>query len=158
MKKSSTLSKLKPAVPKHWLILIAGIMWSGVGILLGSYAVTWLLAASGIPSLLLGLAGIGISLLIYRFGFSRVARKNMDRIDRYSVSACFFSFQAWTGYVIIAVMMTAGILLKHSPIPKPYLAVLYSAISGGLFFSSFLYYKRFAIRVRERALSTRGSG
>jgi hypothetical protein len=149
LKNKPNLSKLNPAVPKHWLILIAGIMWSGVGILLGGYAVTWLLGDPGIPSLLLGLAGIGISLLIYRFGFSRVAHKNMNRIDRYSVSACFFSFQAWTGYVIIAVMMTAGILLKHSAIPKPYLAVLYSAIGGGLLFSSFLYYARFAIRVRE---------
>jgi hypothetical protein len=155
LKNKPNLSKLNPAVPKHWLILIAGIMWSGVGILLGSYAVTWLLGDPGIPSLLLGLAGIGISLLIYRFGFSRVARKNMDRIDRYPVSACFFSFQAWTGYVIIAVMMTGGILLKHSSIPKPYLAVLYSAISGGLFFSSFLYYKRFAIQVRERSVPSR---
>lgn len=146
------LAKLNPSVPKHWLILVAGIMWSGVGILLGTYAVTWLLGDPGVSSLLLGLLGIGISLLVYQFGFSNVARKNMDRIDRYTNSACFFSFQAWTGYVIIAVMMTGGILLKHSPIPKPYLAVLYSAISGGLLFSSFLYYKRFATRLREKSL------
>ena len=152
MKIKPNLSKLNPAVPKHWLILIAGIMWSGVGILLGSYAVTWLLGDPGVTSLLLGIAGIGISLLIYRFGFSRVARKNMDRIDRYPVSACFFSFQAWTGYVIIAVMMTGGILLKRSPIPKPYLAVLYTAIGGGLFFSSFLYYTQFINRLNGKAV------
>lgn len=158
MKFKQLISKLNPSVPKHWLILIAGIMWSGVGILLGTYAVTWLVRSPGITSLLLGITGLGISLLIYRFGFSRVARKNMDRIDRYSDSACLFSFQAWTGYVIIAVMMTGGIMLKHSPIPKPYLAVLYSVISGGLFFSSFLYYKRFATRVRERSLPSRDSG
>jgi hypothetical protein len=153
LKINHALLKLTPAVPKHWLILIAGIMWSGVGILLGSYAVTWLLGDPGVLSLLLGLAGIGISLLIFRFGFSKVARKNMDRINRYSGSPCFFSFQAWTGYVIIGVMMTGGILLKHSVIPKPYLAVLYSAISGGLFFSSFLYYASFINKVRERSIS-----
>ena len=65
MKIKPNLSELNPAVPKHWLILIAGIMWSGVGILLGSYAVTWLLGDPGVTSLLLGIAGIGISLLIY---------------------------------------------------------------------------------------------
>ncbi len=37
-------------------------------------------------------------------------------------------------------MITGGVLLRHSAIPKPYLAILYAAIGGGLFLSSFVYY------------------
>jgi hypothetical protein len=42
-------------------------------------------------------------------------------------------------------MISLGIFLReYSPIPKPVLAILYLAIGGGLFLSSFLYYKHLA--------------
>jgi hypothetical protein len=126
MLEENFLTKFNPAVSKNWLLVLAGIMWSGVGILLCGYAVTWL-------------AG------------SKIAQKNIDRILLYANKACLFSFQSWSGYIIIAVMMTGGILLKSSPIPKPYLAIMYTAIGGGLFLSSFRYYARFTLVSRKKS-------
>jgi hypothetical protein len=43
--------------------------------------------------------------------------------------------------LIIAVMISLGLFLRHSSLPKQYLAVIYLAVGGALFLSSFYYYK-----------------
>lgn len=143
------LNRFNPSISKYWLLVLAGVMWSGVGILLTVYAVSWWMADLSWSSFFLAVLGFGVSWFVYRQGFSKIARKNMGRILRYEDKACLFSFQAWSGYLIIAVMMTGGILLKASAIPKPWLGVLYAAIGGGLFLSSFLYYQRFTQASRK---------
>ena len=40
-------------------------------------------------------------------------------------------------------MITGGILLRHSAVPKSYLAVVYAAIGGALLQASVHYYLRF---------------
>ena len=39
------------------------------------------------------------------------------------------------------VMISLGLFLRHSSLPKQYLAVIYLAVGGALFLSSFYYYK-----------------
>lgn len=137
------INQLNPAVPKHWLLLVAGLMWSGVGILLITLALTWMAKGFSTLAVLLGLLGIVISVIANRFMFTRLALKNINRILASNDKACLFSFQAWTGYVIIAVMMTLGITLRNSAIPKVYLATVYIAIGGALLLASFNYYRYF---------------
>jgi hypothetical protein len=55
---------------------------------------------------------------------------------------CFFAFQAWKSYLVIAFMVMFGFILRHSMIPKYYLSVPYTAIGGALILSSFHYYAR----------------
>lgn len=138
------MRKINPVVPKHWLLLIAGLMWSGVGILLSCFAITWLAKALSMASILLGLFGVGISIFANRYQFSKLARKNIRRILGLNPKACVFAFQAWSGYLIIAVMMTGGMYLRSTAIPKPYLAVIYAAIGGSLLQASLHYYTHFA--------------
>ena len=136
------LERLKPAVPRKWLLFLAGLMWSGVGAMLCCLAGGWLAAVPAKVSLPLGLAGVVLAVAVYRFGFSRIAKKNIDRIGRSPDMACLFSFQAWKSYLIIVVMVTLGLLLRHSSLPKHYLAVVYVTIGGALFLSSLHYYLR----------------
>jgi hypothetical protein len=135
------LRKWEPAVPKGWLVLLSGLMWSAVGIMLCWLAYGWLApepVSHGVP---LGLAGIAAALAIYQFGFSRLADKNIRRIENYDrEKVCVFAFQEWKSYVIIVIMMALGITLRRSGFPKPYLAVLYTGIGGGLLLSSLRYY------------------
>ena len=56
---------------------------------------------------------------------------------------CLFAFIPWKSYLIIAVMMTMGIVLRHSSIPKQYLAVLYIGIGLALVLSSVRYMRIF---------------
>jgi hypothetical protein len=134
------LQKFYPAVTKTWLLVLAGLAWSGVGILLCSLAYRWLALENGWVPLAAGTAGILVSLAVYRFGFINIARKNIRRIHTYVDRACAFAFMPWKSYLLMAGMMALGIALRNSSIPKPYLAVLYTAIGGGLFFSSLHYY------------------
>lgn len=132
--------RLKPALPRPWLLALAGIMWTAVGLMLCRYAFVWLTHPPSWAHAGLGLAGIVAAAPIYRLGFRKLARQNVERIRRLGDRACLFSFLAWKSYAIVAVMITGGVLLRQSALPKPYLAILYAAIGGGLFLSSFVYY------------------
>jgi hypothetical protein len=138
----SKFARFNPVVPRNWLLALAGLMWSAVGILLCSYALTWVTHPATTIALALGLLGLAISVAINYWGFSKLARKNIDRILEYDERACAFAFQAWKGYLIIAVMMAGGIMLRHSAIPRPWLAVVYAAIGAALLQASMNYYVR----------------
>ena len=134
--------RIKPAASKYWLIGLAGLMWSTVGLMLCSMAYCWLKKVDCLTALPLGLFGIILSLAAYRFGFSGIARKNINRICLLPEKGCIFAFQAWKSYLIIVVMVTLGIILRHSPIPKHYLAIVYTTIGGALLLSSLHYYRK----------------
>lgn len=134
--------KLKPAVSKFWLVASAGLMWSGVGIMLCHLAWTWLAPIVRIQADILGATGIIGAVIVYYFGFSKIALKNINRLSRFSGKVCFFAFQAWKSYLLIGFMIALGLTLRHSAFPKAYLAVIYATVGGALFLSSFHYYKR----------------
>ncbi len=134
------LNQFNPSVSRNWLLGLAGLMWTGVGVMLCGYAYTWLTSPAESGSLILGGLGLVISVFAYRLKFGELAQKNLDRIVGRPEKACLFSFLAWKGYAIIAVMVSGGILLRNSAIPKPYLAVAYAAIGGALFLASLIYY------------------
>ena len=132
--------RLKPTLPRPWLLAMAGIMWTSVGVILFRYVFTWLTRPPSWTHAELGLAGMVAAAPAYWLGFRKLARQNVERIWQLQERPCLFSFLAGKSYAIAAVMITGGLLLRHSALPKPYLAVLYAAIGGGLFLSSFVYY------------------
>jgi hypothetical protein len=135
--------KLTPAMSKTWLYSLAGLLWSAVGIFLCGLTTKWL-APLGIDlKACFILGGVVLALCIYRFGFSRLADKNIRRIESIpNPKVCIFAFQKWTSYPLILVMIALGIFLrKYSPIPKPWLALLYIGIGGSLLLASFYYYQ-----------------
>ena len=132
--------RLKPALPQPWLLALAGLMWTAVGLMLCRYAFVWLAHPRSWANVALGLIGLAAAAVIYRLGFRKLARRNVERIRQLNDRPCLFSFLAWKSYAIVAVIISGGVLLRHSAIPKPYLAILYAAMGGGLFLSSFVYY------------------
>ncbi|MFZ2095516.1 MAG: hypothetical protein WAV05_02650 [Anaerolineales bacterium] len=135
-------TKWMPATKKIWLHLTAGIMWSGVGIMLTAFAAAWLGQVHSWAVLLLILAGLLLAAAIYFFGFSKLAANNVQRIIAIPKErVCLFAFQKWTSYPLVLVMVAMGIYLRrYSPIPKPDLAILYLGLGVSLFASSFQYY------------------
>ena len=142
--KPHLLGKYKPAVLKKWLLLSAGLVWFGVGVMLISFASQWLKPVQISSLILLVFSGILLAAAIYFFGFSRLADKNIERIRTLGGEKnCLFAFQAWTSYPLVAVMISMGIYLRvYSPIPKPLLAVMYLGIGGGLFSASLHYFRK----------------
>jgi hypothetical protein len=139
----------KPGVPKSILLLIAGLLWIGVGVMLNALAYTWLKPAS--PGYTFAAAGIGIvaALLIHHLGFLRVVDKNLARILPMKGRRCVFAFMPWKSYILILLMISAGLYLRYSPVPKKYLAILYIAIGTALFLSSIRYLRYLVATLKQ---------
>ncbi len=137
---SMTLKTLKPGVSKNWLIVTAGLMWSVVGLMLCRLAYHWLATNRWKWFAPLELLGIVLALIAHQFCFSRIARKNIARLSLLTDKTCIFAFQRWKSYLLIALMITLGIVLRNPAVPKPHLAVLYTMIGGALLLGSLQYY------------------
>jgi hypothetical protein len=135
-----TLKNLKPAVSKTWLIVMAGLMWSVVGLMLCRLAYHWLVIIQWrwiVPQELLGVV---LALAAYKLCFSRIAQKNIERLSVITEKTCIFAFQRWKSYLVIVLMTIIGITIRNLPVPRPYLAVVYTTIGGALFLASLKYY------------------
>ena len=132
---------LKPGLPKYYLVLTAGLLWNGVGLLLCGSAFRWLAPLSWIGRIFLTAVGIGLSLPAYRYGFKKIVRRNLDRLALLPDSSCLFAFQAWKSYLLVALMILIGFGLRHSALPKPFLAVVYLTIGAALIFAGGQYFK-----------------
>ncbi|MCP4567550.1 MAG: hypothetical protein GY841_08225 [FCB group bacterium] len=133
-----------PSAKRETLVLLAGLLWSIVGSSLVIAAMRWLreIDRGFIPAIFIGFIG---GLIVYRFGFSKLAGINLVRI--YSQSplkdkVCVFAFQNRRSYFLVAIMMLTGHFLRQLPIDRLYLVPVYMTIGLGLFLSSLHYYRR----------------
>ena len=138
-KASSFLQKLNPKVNKNILLFLAGFLWIAVGTMLLLFAVAWLRPVPQQTRMILAALGVILGLFVHHFGFLKVVDKNLRRIFPMEGKRCVFSFMSAKSYLLVAVMITGGYLLRHSPLPKPYLAIVYSAIGLALVLSSVRY-------------------
>lgn len=130
-----------PKVHKNVLIITAGILWSGVGVLLNSFAVKWFSLLSQNELIFAISSGVILGIIISYFGFSKLAQKNIDRINLYNNNVCMWAFQKWQSYILIAFMISLGIFMRKSGlVPKVILTPIYISIGFALFTASFKYY------------------
>jgi len=136
------IDKFKPAINKPFLLLLSGLMWFAVGIMLNTFAYNWLVSYGNGYAYLFALIGFLAALVIHHFGFLKLVDKNLGRISFLKDKPCVFSFMSWKSYIIVIVMVTMGIALRHSSIPKQYLSVLYIGIGIALILSSIRYFRK----------------
>jgi hypothetical protein len=147
------LKKFTPSVDKSILVLLAGLMWCGVGILLVSYSVRWLSVCNGREEFIFYSAGFLAAMPIHHFGFLKIADKNLNRILPITGKKSLLSFMTWKSYIIVIIMVSMGIALRHSSIPKPYLSILYNGIGLALFLSGIRYFRFFFKLIGEKRSS-----
>ena len=114
-------------------------MWCGVGVMLITLAISWLIKYDQGNSYIFGLAGLIAAMPIHHFGFLKLADKNIQRIDNKEEIQPIFSFITWKSYLTIIFMVALGITLRHSSMPKHYLAIIYIGMGLGLFLSGLRY-------------------
>ena len=136
---SRFLQKYNPAVTNRWHIGLAGITWAFVGLLLCNYSYGWLIPLEGSRALVFAVAGIAIAVLVYAYGMSKIARKNLNRLSSMAGRKCIFGFLTWKSYANIAVMVTMGVTLRHSAVPKDYLSLVYTSMGSSLLMGSYHY-------------------
>jgi hypothetical protein len=143
------IAKIKPAVSKRVLLFLAGFMWLGVGTMLLFLSFSWLHAFRAHGSFLFTGIGVIVALVVHHFGFLKIVDKNLGRILPMEGTKCVFSFITWKSYIVVAVMVAMGALLRHSPIPKPYLSIVYIAIGLALLLSSIRYLRVLLGQIRK---------
>ncbi len=135
--------KYKPAVKRKYLFLLSGIMWATIGIMLNILAIKWLSEFHVADTWLYIVAGVILALIIHHFGFLKIVDKNLGRIKSLDPRTCVFAFMSWKSYMLVIIMITMGILLRHSPIPRNLLSIIYVGIGLALLLSSIRYLRVF---------------
>jgi hypothetical protein len=107
-------------------------------------AARWIAASGALRGSAAGLSGAGTAVLAGRSLFLRIARRNIERILARPEWACVFSFQAFRSWLLVGVMVTLGMLLRHSHLHRAVLAYVYLSIGGALFLASLPYYRLLA--------------
>jgi len=137
------MEEMRPLVSRHWLFALAGIMWTGVGIMLLWRAWTWLSVMS-IPWIAgILAAGAVIAFSFYYFMFTNTVAKNIRRLCGLPDPVSLLAFNSPKGYILIIFMIGLGIALRHSPLDRRILAVVYVGMGGALFLASLHFYKQF---------------
>ena len=142
------LKKISPKVNKIYLFLFCGILWLFAGTLLDSYSFRWLSAIHHSYIMFFLIAGLIASLIIHKYGFTKVANKNIARIIPFQGKHCAFAFMSWKSYLIVIFMMMLGITLRHSSMPKEYLSIIYTGIGTALILSSLIYFRLFLKNIK----------
>ena len=140
------MHRLKPTVSRHWLFALAGLMWSAVGLMLLWRAGNWLTAMTPLWAVGITLAGAALALATYYFMFTKTVARNIGRLYTLPDKVCLFAFNSPKGYLIIFFMIALGITLRHSPLHRGILAVVYVAMGGALFLASLHFYRHISPR------------
>ena len=143
--------KLHPAVPRHWLFAIAGFIWIAVGLLLCIMAIVWLAPFALSTDVVLESTSLLLAIVGYVYGFSKIVQKNVARIHTLPDRVCAFAFTAWRGYIMIGLMITIGITLRNSSIPKYYLSIPYTAMGSMLLIGSQRFLSQFLTIVFQKS-------
>jgi hypothetical protein len=149
--KQALFYRFNPAVPRHYLFGIAGLLWTTVGATLCMRAINWLGVFSPGKELAFESVSVSLAVVAYTLFFSRLVQKNINRIEKLPERACAFAFTAWRGYFIIGLMISFGIWLRSTSIPKQYFSIPYSVMGVILLIGSIKFYRQYLLTLlRQR--------
>jgi len=135
--------KYKPAVPKRYLLLLAGLLWFFAGVLLSVIGLSWIFPVKHqIVFWLMPLAMI-LGVIKGKFVLFKAANRAVKRIYGHPEKACFVSMFSWKTWILIGCMMFMGQILRSLPYPRDYLGLVYVLIGPALATSSIVYWKSF---------------
>ena len=119
-------------LPRHVLLGISAVLWTIPAAILLWRAAIW----SGGISLLSASIAAAVAGTTYFFWFSRIVVANIRRIRSLPDRSPFWTVLSVRGYVMIALMVTLGVVLRSSDLPRLYLAPPYALMGGCLLFGS----------------------
>jgi len=136
----------KPGVPRSVHLFAAPFLWTLIGGWLMTRGWGWLEPGRGkLLFLVAVLLGTLKSLLI----LDKVARRSLNRIILFQDDTCLGAVYSWKTWLLVLLMMAAGITMRRLTQPGPYIAILYSAVGWSLFLSSRLGWREWRRQKRQ---------
>ena len=113
------LERIKPGVPRRSLLFIAGCAWSIAGGILITRSLIYLIGMNHHLPIEIAI-GMVFGLLFYLLLFARISKKHITRINLIEIdNPCFFSFFNFRSYLLMAIMISGGIMLRLSGLVNP---------------------------------------
>lgn len=146
---TSWIQRLEPRAGVRVQLYAAAVTWLVGAAFLGRRAVLflsdehkawWIVAIAVSVAVVVGLAK-------GRAVMQRASAKSAARI-RARGRSCFFGYFSWKTWLLVAGMMTAGILLRHTSLPHTLLGAVYLAVCVGLLYGDWTFWQA-AIRHAE---------
>ncbi len=140
------IQRLTPRIGRRYLFIMAALVWTFAGSMLLFRGVLLFMDDDYLIWIRLTISIIA-GILFYLLLFSNISRKHTGRISGMQLEkSCLFSFFNIKSYILMSLMITAGILLRKSGIlPPVYLSEIYFTMGIPLFISSFRFYYAFAV-------------
>jgi hypothetical protein len=142
------LARLKPKASQRARLFLAAATWTVVGLVLFIAGARWSLGAdAALHPLLFAAAvaaGLAKAVLFLRHAAARVIR----RILRSGDDRCIGGFFSWRTWMLVAIMIIGGGLLRRSGLSAPLLGLVYAAIGTALLAASWLPWRAWS---RERS-------
>ena len=140
------IKHLTPRIARRYLFVVAALVWTFAGSMLLLRGILLFMDDDYLLWIRLTISIIA-GILFYRLLFSNISRKHAGRISGMQLEkSCIFSFFNVRSYILMLLMITAGISLRKSGILTAiYLPVIYVTMGIPLFISSFRFYYAFAV-------------
>ncbi len=104
--------KYKPSVSRHNLLFIAGLAWTTAGGILAGRGLSYLFHHGQYLGWRLA-GGLVFGMIFYVMLFAKISKSHIRRIKGLNIPyPCAFSFFNLRGYLLMAIMISGGILLR----------------------------------------------
>ncbi len=131
------------------LLLIAALVWAAAGV---NILRIGLIEYPPYFSLINALLSAVVFVIFELFIFGRLVKKHTKRIDAYGgEKQLWIKFFDVKSFIIMAVMMTGGILLRSLHLaPDVFIAVFYTGLGAALLLAGILFGKNFFVRIIKK--------
>ncbi len=134
---------LKPTTTRRGLLFMAGAVWALAGGLLGYRGIRYVDDAALHPLVLVLVGAVG-GVFFFALVFRKISARHIHRILGIQLERpCLFSFLSWKSYLMMASMISLGILLRSTPfVPRDGLGTAYIMMAVPLLASSLRFFQR----------------
>lgn len=131
------------------LLLIAALVWSAAGVNILRIGI---IEYPPYFSLINALLSAVVFVIFELFIFGRLVKKHTKRIDAYGgEKQLWIKFFDVKSFIIMAVMMTGGILLRALHLaPTEFIAVFYTGLGAALLLAGILFGRNFVVRIAKK--------
>jgi hypothetical protein len=126
------LREFTPRASRRVRLATAAFMWTAVGVGLLAAGLHWLAAAGSNVWLTAIPIAAAVGWAKGRFVLAPFAAANAARIKALDGARCLGGTFSWRSWLLAAAMMLGGATLRHSPLPRPWLGCIYTAVGTAL--------------------------
>lgn len=142
------LERWKPSARVRTHLLAAAGLWTVVGAGLTVVGSVWSLHGPRWASFAVPVA-VGVGLLKSWLVLDRAACRTADRIEARGDGRCLGGFLSIGTWLLVALMMTAGRILRGGLVPRHWVGLVYVAVGTALLGSSRVAWVRWRARAAE---------